>query len=148
MAKPLTDLTQDEAGMLVDFIDRGHAVDVDYDDLLLVASGLVEVLLDPRLKTVRKAARLTCKVCGKRFEAKRSDAKYCGRACEGRAYRSVCVAKAPRPTWDIGEPILAPSSPANTGGPDPLSYTHGPLPPGGARKKVQRRGPRQEGTSS
>jgi hypothetical protein len=36
----------------------------------------------------RKARTLTCEVCGKPFEAKKKDAKYCSQACNSKTYRS------------------------------------------------------------
>jgi len=91
MAKSLTELTQDEAGVLIDFIDRGYSIDgfagdrLPLDDLLLVASGLSKVLLPPYVKPEHATTDVACTVCGVRFEAKRSDAMYCGKRCRQRA---------------------------------------------------------------
>ena len=69
-----------------------------------------------------------CAACGKSFKAVRTTAKYCSRACSMRTYRAGGNAKKPRPTWDINEPDLASSSPADTGGPSALSGTDEPRP--------------------
>ena len=111
--------------------DRRHGGEVSFDETTERWTVVGAVL---------QAMKVLCVMCGKSFEAARTTAKYCSRACRVRSYRAGGNAKKSRPTWDINEPILAPSSPANTGGPGPLSVTHG--------SDVHERDHEEEGTSS
>ena len=119
--------------------DRRHGGEVGFDETTERWTVVGAVL---------QAMKVLCVMCGKSFKAVRTTAKYCSEACKKRGHRAECPAKKLRPTWDIGEPILAPSSPVDTGGPGALSGTRGPRGTRSWGKKVRHREPRQEGTSS
>jgi hypothetical protein len=110
--------------------DRRHGGEVGFDETTERWTVVGAVL---------QAMKVLCVMCGKSFEAARASAKYCSTACRQRSYRAGGNAKKPRPTWDTDGPILAPPSPADTGGLNPLSVTHG---------SVYERDHEEEGTSS
>jgi hypothetical protein len=93
LVKPLYEFTPQEAALLIAAHDRGEiqlrrdptGVDDVYDDAILVAQGLGELVRDAAMRA--KPQVLSCTVCRKEFTAGRSDAKYCSPACQRKASR-------------------------------------------------------------
>jgi hypothetical protein len=84
------DVTPDQAGALVDLIDRAglKISDETYDDLLLVASGHADLVRDAATSNRQTKPKATCVACGKSFDALRPKrAKYCSNACRGKTAR-------------------------------------------------------------
>jgi hypothetical protein len=111
--------------------DRRHGGEVSFDETTERWTVVGAVL---------QAMKALCVICGKSFNRVRTTAKYCSGACKKRGHRAECPAKKPRPTWNINGPYSVGYTPANTGGPDPLSVTHG--------SDVYERDHEEEGTSS